>query len=265
MAVKLKDLINVIETAAPLGLMESWDNAGLAIGDPEAMIQKVLVGMDVTGDLIDEAQMLGATLILTHHPLLFNRPNAITTLDPQGQNIRRLIKQDMNVYSAHTNLDKAKGGMNDQLMALVGFSNYGPLEEGILEGIGRISEINPIALGDLISHVSDQLGVKDIRYCGPTDQMICKVAVINGAGADFIMVAKAAGADCVITGDTKYHEMLDAQSTGIAVIDPGHFASEWPVFQMTMAKVQQTILKDLGEVEFNYSKVTQDPICFYRR
>lgn len=264
MAVKLKDLINVIEAVAPLELMEPWDNSGLAIGDPEAMIETVLVGMDVTRDLIEEAETIGATLILTHHPMLFTRPESITTLEPQGQNIRRLIKQDINVYSAHTNLDKATDGMNDQLMALLGFSTFCPLEEGITEGIGRIAEIEAIKLGDLIARISDRLDVKNIRYCGQLDQVICKIAVINGAGADFIMMAKSAGADCVITGDTKYHEILDAESVGIAVIDPGHFGTEWPVFQMTMAKAQQTILKDLGEVEFIYSKSTRDPFQFYR-
>lgn len=263
MDVKLSELIKIIEAGAPLDLMESWDNSGLAIGDPETIIEKVLIGLDVTKDLITEAQTLGANLILTHHPLLFTRPNSITSVDPQGQKILELIKGNMNVYSAHTNLDKAKGGMNDRIMGQLGFHDFGLLEEGLKEGIGRIAEIEEITLEGLVRLVSQKLAVKAIRYCGQPGQTIRRVAVVNGGGADFIMLAKAAGADCIITGDTKYHEVLDAKEAGIAVIDPGHFATEWSIFKLAMEGFRQTIRQQFGDIEFIYSQSSVDPYCFY--
>lgn len=263
MAVRLSDLIDLLETGAPLDLKESWDNTGLAIGDPAALIEKVLIGLDVTKDLIAEAQTMGADLILTHHPLLFRRPGSITSIDPQGQKLLALIKGDLNVYSAHTNLDKAKGGLNDLIMERLGFLDFKSLEAGLDEGIGRIAEIEATSLMDLVSLVSTKLAVKDIRYCGRPGQTIRRVAVINGGGADFIGLAKSAGADCIITGDTKYHEVLDAVEADLSIIDPGHFATEWPIFKLAMAELQQSISQQLGHVEFIYSQSTADPYHFY--
>lgn len=264
MAVKLKDLIKIIEAAAPLELMESWDNTGLAIGDPEVLIERALIGMDVTEELIQEAHAMGANLILTHHPMLFNRPNSITPVNAQGRRILSLIRNGINVYSIHTNLDKAKGGLNDNIMELLGFSGFLPLEDGTEEGIGRIAAIEATTLMELVKAVSAKLGAPDIRYCGEPGQSIRKVAVINGGGADYIMAAREAGADCVITGDTKYHEVLDALAEGVAVIDPGHFASEWPIFKMTLDGIHLKILKELGNVEFVYSDSASDPYRLFR-
>lgn len=258
MAVKLNELIKIIETAAPLALMESWDNTGLAIGDPEVIIDKVLIGMDVTDELLEEARNIGANLIVTHHPMLFARPDSITADKTQGGRILNLIRQGINVYSAHTNLDKAKGGMNDTIMDLLGFQDWQALE-AMEEGIGRLAEIEATPLLALVQAVSLKLGAPSVRYCGQPGQIIRKVAVINGGGADYIPLARAAGADCVITGDTKYHEVLDALAEGVAVIDPGHFASEWPVFKMIMENFRQNILRELGNIEFVYSESARDP------
>lgn len=264
MAVKLSELIAIVEKTAPLRLKEAWDNPGLAVGDPEQVIDKVLVGMDVTMRLIEEASALGAQLILTHHPMLFNRPDSVTPQTLSGRKILALIQNNLSAYSAHTNLDKAKMGMNDRLMHLLGFNDWTLLEdpeddqlEG--EGIGRIATIDPLSLEELAAKVAVALDLDEVRISGESDQIIETVAVINGSGAEFIQRAKEQGINCIITGDTKYHEVLDALEDGVCVIDPGHFASEWKVFQAAMAEVEAEIVKSIGPVQFIMSESSKDP------
>lgn len=264
MAVRLKELIDLLEAAAPPQLKEPWDNPGLAVGDPDQLIDKVMVGMDVTKELIEEARAAGAQLLLTHHPLLFLRPDAITPATAQGTKLRELIRHDLAAYSAHTNLDKVKGGMNDDLMALLGFSDWTILDEATPEGdgIGRSAVIEAIPLQELARSIAGTLEAASLRFAGDPARLIRSVAVINGSGAEFIQMAADKGIDCVITGDTKYHEVLDALDMGVSVIDPGHFASEWKIFARAMARVQSHAQEQLGACEFIYSVTARDP---YRR
>ena len=264
MAVKLDELIAIVEKAAPLQIKEAWDNPGLAVGDPEQVINKVLVGMDVTMSLIDEANTLGAQLILTHHPMLFSRPDSVTPQTLSGRKILALIQNNLSAYSAHTNLDKAKMGMNDRLMQLLGFNDWTLLEnledgQSEDEGIGRMVTVDPISLRELATKVAHSLDLDEVRFSGEPDQIIETVAVINGSGAEFIQGAKEQGINCIITGDTKYHEVLDALEDGVCVIDPGHFASEWKVFQAAMAEVEAEIVKRIGPVTFIMSESSKDP------
>lgn len=262
MAVVLKDLIGLLESAAPPELKEEWDNTGLGVGDPEQQIKRVLVGMDVTEELIGEAYDRNVQLILTHHPLLFNRPGSITPSTVLGRKILKLIQNGISAYSAHTNLDKVQNGMNDRLMERLGFSAWSVLSGAEGAGIGRLAHTEPLDLQTMVRRTKEALDIKDIRYCGSLQAKVRTVAVINGAGADFILAAKQAGADCIITGDTKYHEVLDAMEEGICVIDPGHFASEWLVFCDVMAQVHGMAVQQLGDVEFLYSETAHDPFRF---
>ncbi len=262
MAVRLGDLIKLIEREAPLELKEAWDNTGFAVGDKEAVIEKVLLSLDATEGVIAEAQENGADLLLTHHPMLFNRPDAITADNIQGKKILALVKANLNAYSAHTNLDKATGGLNEKIMVQLGLLPFENLEE-TEQGIGRIASIESTRLADLAAQVAAKLMISELRFVGDPDFKVQRVAVINGGGADYMMLAKAAGADCLITGDTKYHEVLDALEAGIAVIDPGHFALEWQIFKLAMEELHQKILAELGAVEFIYSKTARDPYRFY--
>lgn len=259
MAVTVKDLIGLLEQTAPPELKEEWDNPGLSVGDPDQPLSRVIVGMDLTEELIEEARAQQAQLILTHHPLLFHRPASITPATALGRKIQMLIRNGICAYSAHTNLDKVQGGMNDRLMERLGFSAWKVLEGTETEGIGRIASTPGITLQMMAERTKGALGVDCIRCSGDPQAILHAVAVINGAGADFIALARQAGADCVITGDTKYHEVLDALEEGIGVIDPGHFASEWLVFQETMEQLREQVRERFGEVDFIYPAAVKDP------
>ncbi|WP_352399939.1 Nif3-like dinuclear metal center hexameric protein [Anaerotignum sp.] len=139
MLVTVKEVVNFLEGIAPRSLAESWDNTGLAIGDPDHQVNKVLVALDVTDSVIDEAIEIGADLILTHHPmLLFKKINSITKNDALGNQIYKLIEHEIAALSAHTNLDIAHGGINDVLSKLLGLQDVEILEETWSEELKKV-------------------------------------------------------------------------------------------------------------------------------
>lgn len=235
MSLKIKDIMEIMEDYAPLKLKESYDNVGLMIGNPECEITSILVALDCTIKVIKEAEEKDCNLIITHHPLLFKKPMSITTETLQGRKILDIIRNGINVYSSHTNLDSTKGGINDLIMQLLDFKNCQVIEvnntnSGDKEaGIGRMVTLgSPIVLEELCEKAKEAFEISSLKYSGEDKQVISKVAVINGSGNDFLMKAKSLGVDCIITGDTSYHYVSDLQEEGISIIDVGHFESEWP-------------------------------------
>ena len=124
MTLKVRDIDKIMEEYAPARFKESYDNVGLMVGDKECEVTSILVALDCTLEVIEEAKKKGCNVILTHHPLLFKKPTNITTDTLLGRKILELIKNDINVYSSHTNLDSVKGGINDIIMEFLGFENY---------------------------------------------------------------------------------------------------------------------------------------------
>lgn len=232
----VKDIDTIMEQYAPSKLKESYDTVGLMVGDMKSEVTSILVALDCTLDVIEEAKLNSCNMIFTHHPLLFKKPKSITTDTLIGRKIIELVKNDINVYSSHTNLDSTLGGMNDIIMQILDFKYIRIMEHssnedsfGSNSGIGRIAEIpNPIRLDELCNKVKEKLGLKYLRYSGQDKKVIKNIAVINGSGQDYFNLAKKLGADCIITGDTTYHYVSDFNEQGIAVIDAGHFGTEWP-------------------------------------
>lgn len=139
MLATVKDIVTFLEGIAPPNLAESWDNTGLAVGDNEHSVKKVLVALDVIDSVIDEAVEIGADLILTHHPmLLFQKINSITKNDALGRRIYKLIENEIAALSAHTNLDVAKGGTNDVLAEIIGLTNVEILKGTYTEELRKI-------------------------------------------------------------------------------------------------------------------------------
>ncbi|AYD40964.1 Nif3-like dinuclear metal center hexameric protein [Clostridium fermenticellae] len=235
MSLKVIDVGNIMEEHVPSKFKESYDNVGLMLGDNNCEVSSILVALDCTLSVIDEAIRKNCNLILTHHPLLFKRPSNITTDTLLGKKIIRLIQNEINVYSSHTNLDSAKGGINDIVAGLLDLMNCETIEPSKvredndkISGIGRIGYVSePLTLIELCDKVKMCLNVPYLRFCGNEAKLIKKLAVINGSGQSYFESAKNMGADCIITGDTSYHYVSDFSEEGIAVIDAGHFGTEW--------------------------------------
>lgn len=261
--VKVKDVIEKMEVLAPSFLKEDFDNVGLMVGDKEAEIKKILLALDCTKLVIEEAKEINADLIITHHPLIFRKPSKIVKDDLQGWKIIELIKNDIVLYSSHTNLDSAKDGINEEIVKILGF-NEGILIEGSHikgfedSGLGRVVDLKEeMKVVDIIEQVKNKLSIANVRAVigAPTAK---KIAIINGSGQDFFNKALEMGADCIITGDTTYHFASDYKEMGITIIDAGHFSTEWIVF----LKVMENIKKEFGNIEFVNSKKAEDPYVF---
>ena len=243
--IKVNNIINEMELLAPTYLKEDFDNVGLMVGDKNKEVKKVLLALDCTLKVIEEAKKENVELIITHHPLIFKRPSSITTDTLQGKKIIELIKNDISLYSSHTNLDSVENGLNDTIVSILGFDNSKILEKNKRDdkaGLGRIVSLKEsIQLEDLISKIKKSLNINNLRVVKGKDK-VNKIAIINGSGQDFIGKAVALGADCIITGDTTYH-----------------FASE----QITFFNVMENLKEKFKDVEFITSTVEEDPFSFY--
>ena len=260
---KVKDIIKVMENFAPVNLKEDFDNVGLMVGDKEKEVRKILLALDCTLEVIEEAKENDIDLIITHHPLLFRKPSTITTDTLIGKKIIELIKNDINLYSSHTNLDSASGGLNETIVNILGYDSKELIEanknaRNSNEGLGRFIRLNEeISLDDLIRNIKEKLNISGLKIVKASDK-VKNIAVINGSGSDFFDAAYKKGADCIITGDTTYHFASDYKEMGVSIIDTGHFLSEWIVFIKVINKLQDK----LQDVEIIISEHSKDPYTF---
>ena len=218
-----------VNRLAPRSLAEEWDNPGLLIGEPLAEVKRILVCLDVLDENISRAIELDAQLIVAHHPIIFRAIKNIRFDLPHGRKISRLIKNDVAVFAAHTNLDIAAGGVNDLLaekIGLIDVKNFGD-EEFSLGRIGTLE--TPMTAEDFARHVKNVLNADNVRLICAGNFAIKKVGVCGGAGAEFIQKAKFFGAQAFVTGDVKYHEAQAAVENQIHVVDAGHFYTEYPI------------------------------------
>lgn len=244
----LNEIISIIEEKYPKILAYQWDNVGLLAGSGEKEIKKVLVTLDVTPDVVDEAINLGADLILSHHPLIFDGIKSFEENSAKTNMYVKIIRNNLAVYSAHTNMDRAESGINQRLSEILGLKNISVLEDET--GLGRIGEVDETTLLEFTKMVKEKLSIKMVRVSGNLDAKISKVAVGSGACSDLYPLAIEKGTDVLITADLKYHTAIDSKSDGISIIDAGHYPTEIIVMDMF-----EEILKNTN-LEIYKSKMT---------
>ena len=260
---KVVDIAKEIEEFAPKCLKEDYDNVGLIVGDNDKVVKKVLLALDCTKEVIKEAIELKCDLIITHHPLIFKKPKSIIRGDLLGDKVISLIKEDIALYSCHTNLDSTENGINETMVNMLGFTSNQIIEPKEYEdykncGIGRLVKLEKESLlSDIIEHVKEKLNIKNMRIVRGSDR-VKVLAIINGSGQDLFYKAKELGADCIITGDTTYHFASDFKEMKVNIIDAGHFSTEYLAFLKTLE-----FLKGKFEaVEFIFSEKCKDPYEF---
>lgn len=263
MEFKVNDIINAMEKMAPPFLKEDYDNVGLMVGSKEKGVKRVLLALDCTMAVIEEAKENKVDLIITHHPLLFRKPSKIIREDLQGLKIIELIKNDISLYSSHTNLDSVQGGLNEMIVSVLGLKGGTLIDPSKISGyeesgIGRIVELEEeVEIEEFIKQVKEKLNIDNLRAVIGGEK-VKKIAIINGSGQDFFSKALKMGADCIITGDTSYHFASDYKEMGVTILDPGHFPTEWIVF----LKVMEKIIEEFHDVEFIKSKCSKDPYVY---
>ena len=224
----LQDIINIIESVAPLSYQESWDNSGLQVGDRNAEIHAALLTVDVTESVVNEAISLGCDLIISHHPLIFKGLKHLTGSTPQERCVEKAIKHGIAIYSSHTSMDAYLHGVSGRMAEKLGVCNYRILIPSAADnevGLGVIGKLpTPMKWVDFVAKVQQTFACS-LRYIDACTEQVHTIAICGGAGADFAGEAIQQGADAYITADMKYHEM-QAACGQIGVIDLDHWTSE---------------------------------------
>lgn len=226
---KIKEIFESLQQAAPLTLAESWDNVGLIVGDAERETERVMTALDCTLAVIEAAGKSGCGLIVTHHPLYITPPHQISGESAPAQRILALAERKIALISLHTNADMAVGGVNDLLAERLGLTNVTPLGESGDSAYLRIGTLDtPLSPEQFAERVKTKLGAPAVKY-NTGGRVIRTVASMGGAGGDWFEDARYAGADAYVTGDVKHHLFTEAEDAGITLIDAGHLHTELPV------------------------------------
>ncbi len=244
---KVNEIIGLIEKVCPKNLAYDWDNVGLLCGGKDKEVKTVFVTLDANLDTVREAVSAGADMIISHHPILLGGIKRIDFSTPVGQMLKLLIENDIPLYAAHTNMDVAKGGINDALAELFGLDDVKILErhtENTEAGLGRYGKLKaPVTLSALAEIVKEKLKTPRVRVSGAPETVISTLAVASGSCAEVIPLAKALGCGAIITGDMKYHNTIDSVESGICVIDAGHYPTEIIVMDIFENILKNTDLK----------------------
>jgi len=365
--IRVQDICGLLNRLYPQALAEDWDNVGLQLGDSSAKVERILVCLDAEEQVIARAEEVGAQLVISHHPLIYRPLKKIVPGDEAGRSIFRALRQGISVISAHTNLDRAKAGLNDWLAACLDLQRVTPLEqvfgkllklvvfvprgheeavkdalfsagageigaydrvsfqtsgqggfrcgaettpyigtpgeeeqvdevrlETVLPaalsgkvvakllkahpyeevafdlyplenqrtdvGLGRIGTLTePQTLPEFIAQIKLALGVKHLRWAGPGEKLISKVAVCGGSGASLISEALRQGADCLLTGDVKYHDAQRARAEGLTLIDAGHFGTEILMVKQLSERLRRAAVDQQWVIEIIEMTGEEDP------
>lgn len=222
---KVKDFYGYLNSIAPFETQEDWDNSGMLVGDMNAEVKKAAVVLDITHEEIKKAKAIGADLIISHHPVIFNPIKSVT----KGSVPYELVASSINALCCHTPLDIADGGTNDSLAKLLGI-NVTRADDPIL----RLGTVEPTTAQELAGKIANTLNTK-VRYAD-AGKTIKKIAICTGAGCSLI---EAAGEiDAFITGDASHHNFLDCVQAGITLIAAGHYETEIIVVPVLVEKLQ---------------------------
>ncbi|WP_088228645.1 Nif3-like dinuclear metal center hexameric protein [Desulfosporosinus sp. FKB] len=274
MAVSIGLVAQHIEKLAPKYWAEEWDNVGLLVGSGSTPVERILIALDGTLEVIEEAKDFGAQLIVAHHPIMFRPLKNLRSDNPAAKIPLTLFNYQIGYYAAHTNLDQSRLSSSITLGEILGLKELKLLEEQSynsteeLRGYGVIGYLErPEPLEAVWQNFLERLlqsnsyahpyNLTGVRLAGSLKKDIRKVAIVNGSGGRFVPKALFKGADLLITGDVDHHAVLDALEGGMAVGDLGHFLSEAPMLQALYYYL--TSERSLQGIEFKVSSKNASP------
>ena len=260
MTMKIKDVTSVIETFAPLRWQESYDNAGLVVGREDDEVHAALLAVDVTEEVLDEAERLGCDLVITHHPIVFHPLKRFNSADAVQRCVERAIRRGIALYACHTNLDSAPGGMSWYLADMLGIGSLQLLQPSAEEGVGLgvVGDLpEPVRTVDFLQRVRERLSVRVIRHSDIAAERVVRVALCTGAGASLIGDARRAGAGLYITADLKYNDFMTPDKA-LTVADIGHFESEYCAIDL----IYEIIRKKMPTFALHKSMRSVNPVNY---
>ncbi len=218
----VRELFQLIDSVAPFSAQMEGDNSGLLVGSFDQEVNTVLVALDVTEPVIDEALAEKADLIVTHHPLMFSPRRQLTDEDYEGRLIRRLVRNNLSLIAAHTNLDQAPGGINDALAEVCG------LTDTVGEGYVRAGYLPEPMFASAYAGVLSTALRTTVRLLGPEDAVVTRLGLCSGSGSSEWEAAVALGCDAFLSGEIRHHHALAMADQSIPCFECGHFATELP-------------------------------------
>lgn len=263
-------IIGHLEKRYPPGLAADWDAVGLICGDPRATVTRVLFAVDPVRAVVDEALLLQADMIVTHHPLLLRGVHSVAPLDHKGTVLHTLITHGIALYAAHTNADHAHPGVSDALADVLGITDTRPLLPDPADptvGTGRVGRLDEtLTLGAFVDRVGSRLPRTHhgVRASGDPERLIETVAVCGGSGDAFLADA-AMAADAYLTSDLRHHRAQDhLVDGGCALVDVAHWASEWPWLPVAAEALRSDCEADGTTVGVHVSEIVTDPWTMHR-
>ena len=254
----VQQVYEVMQRLAPPELAEHWDNPGLLV-DCGGNVRRVLVTLDITPEVVAEAAAKQCTVIVAHHPVIFDPLKRLCPADVPYQ----LVQAGISAICMHTNLDAAEGGVNEVLAGIFGMQDW----EVFADGCGRVGEVDPITVPELARKAQAVLGGRCNRpRSGPAVQVkfadsgktVKRLAVISGAGGSMFEDALAVRADCLLTGEANHHAAIDAVRLGLSLVAAGHYATEFPV----CAAIADRLRAAFPELEVRVSGENRDPFTY---
>ena len=253
MLATVNDLVELLEELMPSSLAEDWDNVGLMVGRTGKTVKRILLALDLSKEVVEQAIAQKIDMIITHHPAIFKKLKRVVDNDWQQDLLLTLMENGIAVYSAHTNLDCVSTGVNDVLAKLLKLEDADILDDS--NGLGRIGCVEKMTLADYAQFVKTALKA-DYVIVGDAGKQVHKVAVCGGAGSDLIDLALAKGADTLVTGDVKYHSAQQAVFSGLNIIDAGHQPTELPVLDKLADRLSMRLVERDMDVVVNVARET---------
>lgn len=259
---KIRDIVAPLEEFAPLAWQEEYDNAGLIVGTPDDETKSALLCVDATDEVLDEAERLGAGLVISHHPVIFHAMKRFNRQSHVEKVVERAIRKRIALYSCHTNLDSAPGGLSYRLAEMLGIGNPELLVHlgwpDSPNGFGVVGILpEPIDPVLFMRRICEKLNVKIVRHSDIVLDRVMKIAICSGSGASLIEAAKSAGADMYIAADFKYHDFMAADGR-IILADIGHFESEFCAIDL----MHEIISKKIATFALHKSKSSRNPVNY---
>lgn len=265
MTVHVRHILAGLDQLAPFSLAEEWDNVGLLVGSPDARITSILLGLDPSIRLLDEAIARGANTIITHHPLIFHPLASVLTTTPTGIFLEKALAHKINIVSCHTNLDNAAEGVSDALARALGLTDLAPLRPGATAetGAGRIGIFTPpLPAPVFMNKLLQTLQVEAIQIAGPIPEQIKTVALCGGSGSELAKTAQTLGADLYLSAEIKHSTARWAEDSGFCVIDGTHYGTEQPAIPFLQHKLQTLAAINNWRLEIFLTQTEKHPFTY---
>lgn len=265
MSVRVKEILQSLNAAAPFSLAETWDNVGLLVGNPEQDVTAVLAGLDPTNNLVDEAIEKGANTIVTHHPVIFKPLQVINTAEPGGRLLEKALANRIAIIGCHTNFDSASQGVSDYLALRLGLTHLTPLvpssdDKAMKTGLGRLGIYpSPLTSVEFLTRVLDTLNLPCVQTAGILPDRISTVAVCGGSGSDLATVALERGAEVYLSAEIKHSTAIWAAENDFCIIDGTHYATEKPAVTLLVNKLKEAGNKNNWNIKILQTNTEHHP------